>query len=513
MATSIEKMDPAASWVDDFELDPPAIDDQPARGRRWMRWLILPVTVVLVALAALWVANPFGTTATTLVTAKATTGTVVSSVSLSGSVASSSVNELSFSTSGTVKTVGVQVGDQVTAGQVLATIDDSALQVQLETAQANLTAAEARLATDQGGPTSATVASAKDSVSQAKLQLSTANQSLSDTKAQNALNIAQAKAALASAKATLAADKAALPAGDPQLAKDQAAVTSAASALSSTNLKATLALHQAQGQVSSASLGVTTAQHNYTVKVAPATAAQIASDKASVASARQALTTLQQAGVSITSPIAGTVTAVNLVVGQQVSGSSGGSGSTSTATSTGQIQVMDLSKLQIAGEASETDIAKLKMDQPATITASALGSETVVGKVCAMSIVGTQISGVTSFGVTVCLDGTNPSLLIGMSATAAVVTSRADNAVLVPSLAVKTVGGQQVVTVLGADGKTQTNVPVTIGITNGSETQIVTGLSDGTTVVESLQSTTTNRAGGGGGGGRIFPGGGGFGGG
>jgi multidrug efflux pump subunit AcrA (membrane-fusion protein) len=96
-----------------------------------------------------------------------------------------------------------------------------------------------------------------------------------------------------------------------------------------------------------------------------------------------------------------------------------------------------------------------------------------------------------------------------MSATAAVVTSRADGAVLVPSLAVKTVGGQQVVAVLGGDGKTQTNTPVTVGITNGSETQIVSGLTSGATVVESLQSTTTtNRGGGGAGGGRIFPGGG-----
>ena len=89
--------------------------------------------------------------------------------------------------------------------------------------------------------------------------------------------------------------------------------------------------------------------------------------------------------------------------------------------------------------------------------------------------------------MTVCLDGTNPALFVGMSATAAVVTDRADNAVLVPSLAVKTVGGQQVVAVLGADGKTQTNVPVTVGISNGSETQIVSGLTGTETVVETVQ--------------------------
>jgi multidrug efflux pump subunit AcrA (membrane-fusion protein) len=502
MTTSLEKADTAPSWVGDFDFDQAGVGELPVRRRRWLRWLILAVVLAALAVAAVWIVNPFKAAAANLVTAKATVGTVVSSVSISGSVASSTVDELNFNSAGTVTAVTVAVGDKVAAGQVLATIDDAALQVQLENAQANLTAAQARLTTDVGGPTAPTIAAAKDSVKQAQLQLSTAYTSLSDTKLQNAQSIAQATAAVTAAQATLATDEATLPAGDPQLAKDQSAVASAESALSSANLKATLSLHQAQQQLASASLGVTSAQDNYAVKVAPATAAQIASDKAAVASANLALTTLQQTGPNITAPISGTVTAVNLKVGQAVSGSSGSSASSSSST-TGQIEVMDLTQLQIAGQASETDVTKLKMGQAATITASALGAETVVGKVCQLSVVGTQISGVTSFGVTVCLDGSNPALLVGMSATAAVVTDRADNAVLVPTLAVKTVGGQQVVTVLGTDGKTETNVPVTVGISNGSDVQITAGLTGTETVVETLQTTTTNRSGLPGGG-RVF---------
>lgn len=499
----IETVEPS-NWPDDFQFDPTQLEAGPAHRRRRLLWLVIPAIALLVA-GVLWVEKPFTTAATAPVTATATTGTVVSSVSISGSVASSTVKELTFGASGTVTAVNVAPGDKVTAGQVLATIDDSAIQAQLETAQANLAAAQARLATDEAAPDAATKASASDSVNQAKLQLSTANQSLRDTRAQNSLNISQAKAAVAAAKATLSADKATLPSGDPQIAKDQAAVTSAESALSATNLKATLSLHQAQSQVASATLGVTTAKHNYSVKIAPTSPAQIAADKASVASAQQTVTTLEQTGASITASVAGTVTAVNIIVGQTLSGSSGSSSSSSITTS--QIEIMDLTSMQIAGEASETDVAKLKMGQSATITASALGTDTLIGKVCGLSVVGTQISGVTSFPVTVCLTATNASLLVGMSATAAVVTNRADSAVLVPSLAIKTVGGQQVVSVLGADGKTQTNVPVTVGISNGSQTQIVSGLSAGTTVVESLQTTTTTRNGGGGGRGG-FPGGG-----
>ena len=84
------------------------------------------------------------------------------------------------------------------------------------------------------------------------------------------------------------------------MAKDQAAVASAKEGLTAATLKATLSVHQAQSQVSSASLGVTVAKHGYALKIVPATAAQIAADKASVASAQQALTTLPQNGASIT---------------------------------------------------------------------------------------------------------------------------------------------------------------------------------------------------------------------
>ena len=511
MTTPIIRPEATAAWVDDFDLGPVAGEQPSGRRRRW-RWIVVPAIALVVIAAAAWTMHPLGSTAASLVTATATTGTVVSSVSISGSVASSTVDELSFGSSGKVTAVNVAPGDTVTVGQVLATIDDSALQGQLATAQANLVAAEARLATDKAGPTKATKASAHDAVNQASLQLSTARQSLSDTYAQNAQSIAQANAALSSAKATLAADRKAVPVDPLQISKDKAAVTSAASNLSAARLKATLAVHQAQSQVNSARLGLTSAKNGYAVKIAPTTAAQLASDKAAVASAKQALATLQQTGAEIISPIAGTVTAVTIKVGDQVSGSSGStSSSSSSSTSTGQIEVMDLAHLQVAGQASETDVPKLKMGQPATISAAALGTETAVGKVCALSTVGTQISGVTSFGTTVCLDAANPSLLVGMSATAAVVTSRVDNAVLVPSLAVKTVGGQQVVTVLGPDGTTQTTVPVTTGISNGSETEIVTGLQAGATVVESL-STTTNNNRTNGGGGRGFPGAGGFGG-
>ncbi|GAB3986672.1 hypothetical protein GCM10029978_102800 [Actinoallomurus acanthiterrae] len=70
-------------------------------------------------------------------------GTIVASVSASGTVASAKSRDLSFTTSGTVDKINVQVGDKVDKGQVLATVDDANARDNLEAAQAALDAAEA----------------------------------------------------------------------------------------------------------------------------------------------------------------------------------------------------------------------------------------------------------------------------------------------------------------------------------------------------------------------------------
>ncbi|MFL6055565.1 MAG: efflux RND transporter periplasmic adaptor subunit [Actinoallomurus sp.] len=70
-------------------------------------------------------------------------GTVVASVSASGTVSSARSRDLSFATSGTVDKINVQVGDKVKKGQVLATVDDANARDDLEAARAALNAAAA----------------------------------------------------------------------------------------------------------------------------------------------------------------------------------------------------------------------------------------------------------------------------------------------------------------------------------------------------------------------------------
>ncbi|TMG44576.1 MAG: biotin/lipoyl-binding protein [Chloroflexi bacterium] len=71
-----------------------------------------------------------------------TKGSVTQSVAVSGSVAASGQTKLAFKTNGRVSALYVAVGQQVTAGQALATIDATDLQNALQQAQQNLKSAQ-----------------------------------------------------------------------------------------------------------------------------------------------------------------------------------------------------------------------------------------------------------------------------------------------------------------------------------------------------------------------------------
>src|SRR5262249_25422390 len=72
-------------------------------------------------------------------------GTLTSTFSLTGSVVPARQANLASVISGTVRDVSVQIGDRVSARQIVVQIDDSTLQAQLAQDQATLAEARARL--------------------------------------------------------------------------------------------------------------------------------------------------------------------------------------------------------------------------------------------------------------------------------------------------------------------------------------------------------------------------------
>ena len=88
---------------------------------------------------------------------------------------------LNFPVSGTVTAVDVKAGQTVTAGQVLATVDTTALSEEVSAAQAQLTSAQDRLSSDQAaGASQSTLDTDQASVTSAESSLSTAQTNLND---------------------------------------------------------------------------------------------------------------------------------------------------------------------------------------------------------------------------------------------------------------------------------------------------------------------------------------------
>lgn len=115
-------------------------------------------------------------------------GDITATVTASGTVERAGVVELAFASAGTITSVEVQPGDAVTAGQVLATVEDTNALQQLAAAESTLAQAVQ------------SAASTDASVSSASAALSNARRIAEQTNERNALAVTQAKESLAAAE-------------------------------------------------------------------------------------------------------------------------------------------------------------------------------------------------------------------------------------------------------------------------------------------------------------------------
>jgi macrolide-specific efflux system membrane fusion protein len=157
--------------------------------------------------------------------------------------------------------------------------------------------------------------------------------------------------------------------------------------------------------------------------------------------------------------------------------------------------LVDTSGMTLQVPFSESDISKLKVGQPATVTVNALPGSELAAHVASIATLPTTNGGVVSYNVTFDLDQLEHGLRPGMTASAQVVVSQAQGAVSVPTAAISRAGGSQAVTVVR--GGKQVQQPVLTGITGDTTTQVVSGLQAGERVVITTASNlgTTGAAG------------------
>ena len=199
---------------------------------------------------------------------------------------------------------------------------------------------------------------------------------------------------------------------------------------------------------------------------------QVDSAYTSLRDAEIALET-QENNYNITSPIQGTVVEKGFKAGDNVSSGSA------------LCTVYDLSYLTMTVYVDELDISSVAVGQSVTVTADAVEGRIYEGTVTTVSIKGTTSGGVTTYPVTIRIDETE-GLLPGMNADYEIITDQADDVLRIPAAAVDR-GNRVLVVDESADGsdgapegyRYQT---VTTGITDGDWIEIIDGLSEGDTI-------------------------------
>lgn len=194
----------------------------------------------------------------------------------------------------------------------------------------------------------------------------------------------------------------------------------------------------------------------------------------------------------IKAPISGTVVTKTAKAGDNVNG-----GTLCT--------IYDLSYLEMTMSIDELDISDVATGQTVEVTADAVEGKTYVGVVTKVSVAGTTSGGITTYPVTVRIDETD-GLLPGMNVDAEIVIEEKADVTAIPSSAVNR-GDTVLVT---ADSPSAANaldqeapegyayVRVETGISDGSYTEILSGLQKDDTVayIRAASSGNNNMMGG-----------------
>lgn len=491
--------------TEDFDLTAPPTYHTRKR-RPWLLPLIIGLLVVLLGGSLLTYRLLRRPPAVQYTQAAATVGNLTVTVSGTGPVQAGAIYNLNFAANGPIQSINVQVGQHVNQGQVLATLNSTALQDALNQANNSVNSAQA------------TVNNAQSTLNTTQKQQHIALD-IAKINEQNGLNSCQTTGSPGSGTGGGSTNP-------PPTATPDPATVATCEKLVTDQYNQTV--NQANSSIASAQNQLSSAQQ------------QLTNAQAALQAARDNL-----ANATLVAPHAGVVEAINGLVGENAGGSGSGSGGSSASSggSSPFIVLVDASTLNIAAQVNEASIAAVDVNQPAQFTVPAYPSQTFHASVTSINTLGQASSSVVTFQVNLAVDMQSiGSLRVypGMTATVNITTAERIGALLLPSSALsfaatalqngeldrnalrsligggiaKSAGNQGIVVEL-KDGKL-VPVLVTTGLTNGQQTEILSGLREGEQVVTGQTGGPTTTGGnsnargifgGGGRGGGNFPGG------
>jgi HlyD family secretion protein len=349
--------------------------------------------------------------------------TMVRSVVATGKVEPISKVEIKSKANGIIERLHVEVGDVVDAGDVLAELDKEELNARVREARANLQAAEAGLA------------GARAQLEKNKVEAEGPEVQFAERAAQRARDLFDQKLM-------------------PQSELDQARS----------------AYEQAVNRQRAAQSQLVVSR------------AKVTEMGAQVAQARAALERADEdlRNTTIRAPIAGMVLTRDVEVGSPVS-SILNLGANATLVMT----LGDIGEVFVRGKVDESDVGRVRIDQPARISVETFKDRNFDGRVTLISPMGTEKDNVTTFEVRVSIDNPGNELKANMTANAEIVLEEHPDSLIVPEAALTYDADRQAhVDVFDPAEKTsRRRVPVKVGVSNGTRAQILDGLKEGDKVI------------------------------
>ena len=206
-------------------------------------------------------------------------------------------------------------------------------------------------------------------------------------------------------------------------------------------------------------------------------------------SVRRAQTNLGYA--TITSPIDGVVLSKSVEEGQTVAASF----NTPELFKIAQ----DLTNMRVVADVDEADIGDVKEGERVTFTVDAYPDDTFEGSVTQVRQEATTTNNVVTYEVAISAPNAQLKLKPGLTASVTIYTAEKTGVLSVPSKALRftptkeTVGNKKIVDCNGNNkvwilaGNEIKAVPVSIGMTDGTHTQIMSGLKEGQEIITELE--------------------------